>query len=245
MRQRGLNACLWSAFGIMILIGGYVALNACDFGIHSLFVAGSCHARKENAALKSERVTEARLQFRIHAEEIRLALLPDCPKPSPKPQHQPQPQPLPVKDEDLKPAEKPEPQRRLEVPQKVEDLKGCWQSSRGDIDIFTDDAQHKTIGKARLCYCFRSNGQGVAQISYADGERCRAKLIARISSDQVFMRHEVIPCRKHGDYVVHEITCGTDQSDRSLCEIISRGKTYLRRVEQFVRVTDEYCNWDG
>src|SRR5712664_2213701 len=85
MRQHGLNACLWAGFGILILIGGYVALNACDFGTSSLSASGFCHALTENAALQSERAKEAQLQSRIHTEEIRLALLPDCPTPSPKP----------------------------------------------------------------------------------------------------------------------------------------------------------------
>jgi hypothetical protein len=241
MRRFGLNALLWSAFGIMILLGAYVALNACDLGLRSLFASNACQARAASGALESERAQEAQLQSRIHAEEIRLALLPACPKPQPL-----QPEPLPVvKIPDPPLRIEPEPKQAFEVPKKLEDLKGCWQSARGDIDILTDDAQHLPVGKARLCYCFGSNGEGVAQISYSDGAACRARLVARISPDQVFMRHDVISCREHRDYVVHDITCGGHQSDKTTCEIISRGKTYIRRVEQFVRVTDDYCNWDG
>jgi hypothetical protein len=240
MRQAGLNVFLWSAFATLVLIGAYIVLNACDFGLHPLFGSGACQAPAANAALESERAKEAQLQSRIHTAEIHLALLPACPRPLPPP-----PRPLPVKVPDPLPAVDPKIEQTLEVPKKIEDLKGCWQSARGDIDILSDDAEHKVVGKARLCYCFRGNGQGVAQIFYSDGDACRSRLVARISPEQLSMRHDVISCRKHGDYVVHDITCGNDQTDKTLCEIISRGKTYIRRLEQFVRVTNEYCNWDG
>ncbi len=246
MRQLGLYALLWSAFGILVLIGAYVALNACDLGFRPLFGSGACQAQAASAELQSERAQEAQLQSRIHAEEIRLALLAACPKPSPKPSPvEPGPTPVAKIPDPPRPIEAP-PKQAFEVPKKIEDLKGCWQSSRGDIDIFSDDGQNRKVGQARLCYCFRDNGQGMAQIFFSDGDPCYgARLTARIAPDQVVMRHDVIKCSRHGKYVVHDITCGNDQSDKTVCEIISRGRDYRRRVEEFVRATNEYCNWNG
>jgi hypothetical protein len=245
MRQLGLNVLLWSAFAILILIGASIVLNACDLGLRPLFGSSACQAPAANAALESERAKEAQLQSRIHAEEIHLALLPACPRPAPPPQPQPlpQPQPQPVKVPDP-PAPKP-PVQTLEIPKKIEDLKGCWQSVRGDIDMTTDDAEARPLGQARICFCFRTNGRGRVQVRYTDGDVCRGDLIARVSPGRVFMHHERANCRRHPNYVAADIICGNGSADQTECEIHNLGDIRDTYTEQFMHVSDEYCGWNG
>ncbi len=245
MRQTGFNAFLWSAFGILILIGAYVVLNACDFGVRPFLGVGACRVPTANAELETERAKEAQLQSHLHSEEIRLALLPACPKPVVVPP-QPQPQRV-VKIPDPKPPiDNPPAVQTLEIPKKIEDLKGCWQSVRGDIDMTTDDAEAKPVGQARICFCFRSNGRGRVQVSYTDGDVCRADLFARILPGQVLMHHERANCRKHPFYVAADIKCaGNAQSEQTECEIQNLGAVRDKYTEQFKHVSDEYCGWPG
>jgi hypothetical protein len=250
MRQAGLRAALWSAFALLILTGGYVMLRACDFGFAPLFGSTSCAVPAHEAELAAEREKQAHLRSSIHNAEIRLALLPACPIPAPPkiPDPPPKPVDLPKPVDPPKPADPPKPQitEKFEIPKKVEELKGCWQSTRGDIEIVSDDAQEKPLGNARFCYCFGSNGRGMVQILYSDGDVCRAGLIARITSDHVLMHHDKVNCRKHSYYVATDITCGNDdQSSDTTCEIHNLGKIGNKSSEQFIRVTNEHCNWGG
>lgn len=239
--QTGFNALLWGAFGVLILIGAYVVLNACDFGVKPFLGAGACRVPAANAALESERAKEVQLQSRIHAEEIHLALLPSCPKPVPLPQ------PLPVKVPDQKPpVDNQPPVQTLDIPKKIEDLKGCWQSVGGDINMTTDDAEAKPVGQARICFCFRSNGRGRVQVRYTDGDVCRADLMARILPGLVLMHHERANCRQHPYYVAADIKCqGNAQSEKTECEIQNLGAVRGKYSEQFMHVSDEYCGWSG
>ncbi len=242
MRQPGFNIFLWSIFGVLIVMGAYAALNACDLGIRPLFGSLSCQAPVANAALESERARETQLLSRIHTEEIHLALLPACPRPQPLPQ----PQPFPVKAPDPKPPiDNPAPVQTLEVPKKIEDLKGCYQSVRGDINMTTDDAEERPVGQARICYCFRSNGRGQVHVRYTDGDICRADLFARILPGQLLMHHERASCRRHAPYVAADIKCGNAQSEQTECEIQNLGEIANKFTEQFMHVSDEYCGWKG
>lgn len=244
MRQAGLNAVLWSAFALLILTGGYIMLRACDFGFASLFGSTSCAVPTHEAELAAEREKQDHLRSGIHDAEIHLALLPACPIPAPPRAPDPPPKPVdPPKPPELS---KPQITEKFEVPKKVEELKGCWQSARGDIDIVSDDAEERLLGKARFCYCFGSGGRGVVQILYSDGDICRAGLIARITTDRVLMHHDKVTCRKHSFYVATDITCGNnDQSNDTTCEIHNLGKNSSTSSEQFIRVTNEHCNWGG
>jgi hypothetical protein len=240
--RRGLNIFLWSAFGILILIGAYAALNACDFGVRPLFGSSACQVPEAKAALETERAREVQLQSRIHAAEIHFALLPACPKPVPLPQ----PQPLPVKVPDPKPLiANPGPVQTFEIPKKIEDLKGCWQSAHGDIDMASDDAERKPLGQARICFCFRSNGRGQVQVRFTDGDTCRADLFAHILPGQLLMHHERASCRRHPFYVAADIRCGNSQSEQTECEIQNLGEIRDKITEQFKHVSDEYCGWNG
>jgi len=254
MRQTGLKTVLWVAFALLILTGGFVMLRACDLGFHPLFGSTSCPAPTRDAELIAEREKQDHLRSNIHKEEIRLALLPVCPiPPPPKPQKpdpiSPKPEPIPPKPDPIPPKPDPEPPKKIveefKVPKKVEDLKGCWQSARGDIKMVTDDAERKPIGEARFCYCFGNNGKGVVQVLYSDGDVCRAGLTARISPDRVFMHHDKVYCGKHTYQVASDIVCGNDQSNETSCEIQDLGKNRTKLTEQFIRVTDEHCGWTG
>ncbi len=238
MRQPGLNAVLWGAFALIILTGGYVMLRACDFGFLPIFGPASCAAPTQAAELAAEHEREAHLRSGIHPEEIRLALLPACPDPLP-------PKPLEPKPIAVQPKPNPEIVEKFELPKKIEELKGCWQSARGDIDIVSDDAEQRHLGTARYCYCFRNNGRGVVQILFTDGDICRAGLIARLSPDKVVMHHDKVFCQRHPYYVASDITCGNDQSDQTSCEIRNLGRNGNISTEQFIRVSDEHCHWSG
>jgi hypothetical protein len=241
MRRAGLNALLWSAFAGLILIGAYVVLNACDLGFRPLFGPGGCAAPTPNAALAAESAKAARLQSAVHAEEVRLALLPACLPPSQKVE----PRLPPQKSADDAPTVDPKPVQPFEIPKRIEDLKGCWQSARGDIDIVSDDEERKRLGQARFCYCFKANGRGRVQIRYTDGDLCQADLSARISPDRVFMHHDMVRCHRHGSYVASEIRCGNDASNQTVCEIENFGRNKGKTTERFIRVSDERCGWGG
>jgi len=231
MRQAWLRAVLWAVFALLTLTGGYVMLRACDFGVLPLFGSAACGAPSADTAQALERERQTDLRAGIHAAQIRLALLPVCPKPLP-------PQPMPDQDQ-TKNGEK------FEVPKKVEDLKGCWQSARGDIVFTTDDAEQKPVGQARICYCFKSDGHGIVQVRYTDGDICRAPLVAKVKPDHVSMHHDNVYCQHHSFNVAADITCGKDQSNQTTCEIQSLGRIRNKISEQFIRVSDEYCGWNG
>jgi hypothetical protein len=235
MRQTGLSVALWAIFALAILTGGYAMLRACDLEHLPLFGYTSCEAPARIPDLAAEREREADLRSKIHAAEIRLALLPVCTRPlAPRPSD-----PKPPKQDDQQVVQK------FEVPKKLEDLKGCWQSSRGDIEIVSDDAEQKHLGAARFCYCFKGKGQGTVQISFTDGDICRANLTARISPDHVSMHHGNVACQKHDPYIASDITCSNDQSNETVCERQNLGQIKTKTTERFIRVTNEYCGWSG
>jgi hypothetical protein len=168
----------------------------------------------------------------IHSAEMRLAQLPTCSKPvTPAPQPAPTPQPK---------TEQPPVVEKFHA-QTVKDLEGCWQSVRGDLEIRTDDAEQKLVGTARFCYCFKSDGNGTAQIHYNDGDYCHAPMRAKIVGDHVLMHHPNVICQQHGYYVATDIDCGKDQSGETTCELHNLGHNGSRFTEQFKRVSEEYC----
>jgi hypothetical protein len=256
-QRKGLFAVLWAGFAVLTLAGGYAMLRACDLGIWPLFGASACTAPVSDTALAAERERQDHLRANLHSAEIRLAQLPICPPPPPPPKPKPVVQPDPPKPEPVKipdpppPDPKPEPKKeeppseKFEVPKKVEDLKGCWQSVRGDIDIVSDDAEQKPLGKARFCYCFKDNGKGNVLVSYTDGDLCRAPLTAKLKAGTLSMRHGDIPCRTHVPQVGANITCGHDGSEETTCQIKNLGRNAELLSEKFIRVSNEHCGWNG
>jgi hypothetical protein len=244
MPRTGLYAILWTAFTLLTLAGGYAMLRACDLGIVSLFGASACVAPPSDMALAAERERQDHLRANLHSAEVRLAQLPICPtppkpKPKPTPIVEPKPQPGPDK-QDRKPDEK------LTTIQKVEELKGCWQSSTGDIELIKDDGKQTPAGKARFCYCFGADGSGILQVRYTDGDICRGPLTAEIKPGQVFMRHGTISCQTHGGQNAEEISCPNGLAKETTCETHVIGKFNDYKIkEQYIRVSDEYCGWKG
>jgi len=237
MRRTGLHAALWGVFALLTLMGGYTMLRACDLGIAPLFGATACAAPPADAGVAAERGRQDKLRAELHSAELRLAQLPICKLP-PKPR--PDPKPIVEKPPEPKP-----PIEKFEVPKKVEDLKGCWQSARGDIEIVSDDAEQKHIGNARICYCFKNDGRGIVQVTYTDGDICRAPLTAKIRTSKVFMHHDNVNCQKHPYHVAADITCGNGPSNETTCEIKNLGRTANKFSEQFVRVSEDYCGFSG
>jgi len=218
---RRLTYLLWGLFAILLVVGGGMTLHACG----GAFWDASCPLPQRNAVIDAEHARAVYLQANVHEAEIHLALLPACPRP---PVSRPlPPPPQPKKDE-------------ASLPQTEEELKGCWKSARGDITLY-DDHTGRPVDTARLCYCFQNNGQGIAQIRYSNGDLCNANLRARLAPNVVFMRQDLIPCRRHSDYLAHDLSCRNDANDQTVCEIISKGNLVIRRVEPFVRVQDESC----
>jgi len=236
MRRTVVTAGLWAGFTILMLSGGYATLRACDLGIAPLFGASACAAPPADASVTAERERQDKLRTELHSAELRLAQLPIC-KPPPL---KPEPKPIVEKPPEPKPPVEP-----FRVPDKIEDLKGCWQSARGDIEMISDDAERKHVGNARFCYCFKSNGRGAVQVRYTDGDTCRAPLIAKIRAGKVFMHHDKVPCRKRSNVNGEDITCGNDESNGTTCEMEVLGQHREKLTEKFIRVTEEYCGFRG
>jgi hypothetical protein len=251
LHRTSLFAGLWAVFALLTLAGGYTMLRACDFGIWPLFGLSFCAAPQSDAALAAERERQDQLRSNLHSAEIRLAQLPICPPPPPpkpvppKPvPPPPKPDPVPPKPDPVPPPPEPKPVENLNDIKKVEDLKGCWQSAGGDIEIVTDDAERKPLGKARFCYCFGDNGRGTAQVRYTDGDVCRASLRAKTAPGKVLLHHDKIACQTHLSFIGEDITCATSESDDTTCEIQNLGKNLRQKYSQkFVRVSEEYCGW--
>ena len=121
---------LWAVFATVMVGIAYEFLLACDL---SMPVFGFRYCQKAQAGWFSKIETQAErersLKARLHDAEIRAASLPVCRRQEPQ-------------------APPPE---RLTMPARVEDLRGCWQSDRGDTDVFTDDEAMRFIAKRRTC----------------------------------------------------------------------------------------------
>jgi hypothetical protein len=138
------------------------------------------------------------------------------------------------------------PSEELTIPQQLSDLKGCWQSVRGDIPMVSDDEKRRPEGNVRICYCFGDNGRGTTRYIYTDGGKCIGPLRARLSSARLLIDHRRISCTgpgNHGYVVPGEITCkGQVGGNSASCDSISRGRMpTAMKDEKYRRVTAEYC----
>jgi hypothetical protein len=236
----------WIIFAFLVGCCGYLALASCDLGIRPLFGLGYCTLHAAPDRLADQRARERDLQDHIHEAELRLARLPACAPP-------PQPQPIEPKKEaklDNPPPEPPPPpekppQEELKIPKNLSELKGCWQSVRGDIEIVTSDAEQKPIGNVRVCYCFSENGRGAVQAVYTDGARCRAPLRARLYSDRLVLNHPKLRCSMDGhDIDPGELICrGATEGDSATCDWKSKGEyPGSSDNDKYQRVANERCN---
>jgi hypothetical protein len=211
----------WAMFALLLIAISFVFLAACDLNIRPLFGLHYCVSATSPPDLQGERERERELRARIHEAELRLAQLPIC-TPTAKPSV-------------LKEAE-------LKVPTRLEDLRGCWQSDRGDIDIVTDDAEAKPVGKVRICYCFGPNGHGRATWRFTDGRSCETDLTATLKSNELDMAHGTASCTDHSDMVPAEITCKGQPAGDTECDTQNLGQSRRRVVgEKYNRVTEDHC----
>jgi hypothetical protein len=122
-------AVLWLAFVTILLLAGHVMLAACDFGFAPLYGYRYCTAPAEPHGLLAERNRDRDLRAGIDNVELQIASLPSCPQP-------PNPPPPPRDKAEIplpEPSKQPQVKEQLKIPTRLEDLKGCWQSVRGDI----------------------------------------------------------------------------------------------------------------
>jgi hypothetical protein len=246
---RLLQSLGWAVFTVLLIAIGIVFLDACDLNVRPLFGLRYCLSPASPPNLQPEQERERELRARIHEAELRLAQLPVCTAEDTGPA-KPGVQPS---DKDIMPAEKdtnapekdtkpPEKEAELKVPSRIEDLRGCWQSVRGDIDMRTDDRYLKLVGRVRLCFCFGSNGRGRALWHYTDGRICETDLTATIETDELHIAHGEAHCTDQWVIVPEQITCKGQPDGGAECERQGLGRMRRHRVgERYKRVNEEYC----
>jgi hypothetical protein len=245
MRDRVLGAAAWAIFAFIVGCGSYQALTACDLGPRPIFGLSYCAPHSTPDHLADQHARERDLRTHIHEAELRIARLPSClasPSSPPEPRKQvhtdappPRPEAADASTEELK------------IPQNVAKLKGCWESVRGDITLFSDDERHRPMGDVRVCYCFTDDGQGATRYIYSDGSKCVGPLRVRLSSDRLLINHGQIPCSgpsNHGSVVPGEIDCKTGtEGESAICNWLSNGRFLIRRDNlRYRRVTEAHCN---
>jgi hypothetical protein len=254
LNKRVLAWAAWGAFAALLVGIGLVFLAACDLGLRPLFGLRYCQPAAAASDVTGERERERSLLARIHETELQLAQLPACaqetapPSPPPEPPApQPAPPPVPVPPPPAPqppapaPQPPPKPDDELKIPKRVDDLKGCWQSVRGDLEV-VDDNDHP-VGNVRACYCLGSNGRGRAIYLYTDGHRCTADLRAQIKGEGLTMRHGSSSCNRGSGLDPQDITCRAGEGGVAVCETRSRRRPdHFWSDERYLRVTYEHCN---
>ena len=132
-----------------------------------------------------------------------------------------------------------DPDKKLSVPKKIEDLQGCWKSARGDITVYDDNHAFKPSGTARFCYCFGDNGHGTARVRLSEHDNCSGPLTAQLRPNVLTMKHPAMSC-----FVAQKIICKDTDGAQTVCKSRSYGRHgSVKRVEQYVRATDEECTF--
>jgi len=132
------------------------------------------------------------------------------------------------------------------VPTKLADLRGCWESVRGDLPIVTDDAEKRPIGNVRKCYCFGADGHGLLKLLYTNGVRCRAGLTAVLRNGDLQMSYPEFGCHYSGKewgLVPGKIDCHNGDDDAAAtCDTQDFGRSGVTRgTEQYRRVEQDHC----
>jgi hypothetical protein len=241
MRERWLAMGAWVAFVLVVGVVAYLAVSACDLGLHPLFGLSYCPQTSADP-LAAERERERDLLDRLHQAQLNVARLPICLPDPPRRQPDrradnsvPTPTPTPT----------PTPNEPLVIPHNLNDLNGCWQSVSGDINMVSDDAQHTPIGKVRICYCLSGNGGGETRYIYQDGARCTGPLRAELSQERLTIKHGRISCSGNKGFVVPtDITCTAKEGeDSATCDSYVHLKRPTTTTNQkYHRVSPEYCN---
>lgn len=224
---------LWGLFALLLVASGSTVLSACDFAVRPLFGLNYCAAAKQGAGLETETARARELEARLRDAELALAEKPECPRREarrvePPPQQQPQ-----------KPVEE------LKLPEKVADLKGCWESVNGEQPITTDTPEQRPIGKVRTCYCFGSDGAGRVKLLYTDGVKCRGPISARISGTTLRIEQPAFNCPSNGvnhGLVASRTVCHADENGSASCDTQWLGRMQNRVPdEKYRRVEKDRC----
>jgi hypothetical protein len=244
MSSSAMNLVFWALFAGLLAAGGYLFLAACDLGVAPLFGLHYCKVEAKSRELENEKAHQRALLARLGEAQLRLALLPTCQPPPEKPPRKEEPPPKTV-EERLGPSP-----ADLVVPKRKEDLEGCWQSVRGDLEFVEDTPKHEPVGVARICYCFGKNGRGKVRQIYATGRMagnmCETRLTAVLKPDELLFSHPEIPCAK-GHQVASEaatIVCRSTRDAATSCTMTYDAKfPSPPSQEQFQRVSNEACRW--
>jgi hypothetical protein len=255
-QKRWLTRAAWVAFILMAGAAAYLALAACDLGIHPLFGLSYCRAQAAPDGLAAEQERERDLLDRLHQAQLDVARLPVClPDPPSRPPEQraenitpsPTPAPMPTPAPTLTPAPTPTPSPTADdgliIPHRLSDLNGCWQSVNGDVPMYSDDAERRFIGTLRICYCISANGRSTARYNWQDGARCTGTLRVRLSEERLLMNHGAINCTgKPGNVPPTDIVCSKAADDTASCDTRIHGDVPATSSNgKFHRVDEEYC----
>jgi len=231
---------LWLVLAALLSVCGLLTLRACDLGPIPLFGGRYCATAAQTDALAVERARARDLEERVREAELRIAEKPACAPPQ-QPEKRREPSPPPVNTPTVPPVP---PEQQLTVPKKISELKGCWESVRGDLEIVSDDEERRPIGKVRQCYCFGARGVGEFELSYSDGAKCRAPITAELDDDALKIHQPRFHCVWKGQQrglVPTEIVCHGAQSEAASCEYETLGRMHTKGVEQYRRVPLGHC----
>jgi hypothetical protein len=249
---RALVGLGWLIFALLLIAGGWLMLTACELRPLPLFGYAYCPRPSPLDALVPESERERGLRSRLKSAEARLATLPTCqPTATPEPPRAPTPNPsaspAPTPSPTPAPSASPTPEV-MKMPRRISDLKGCWRSERGDIEIVSDDEQQKLIGKVRICYCLGENGTGAVLENFTDSDTCKGALRAKLEPNRLSMHHDRLGCSGNkGGIVPEDIICRGDSGEAVTCDTTSLGRmTGLGpKNERFQRVAAEDCRPEG
>jgi hypothetical protein len=227
----------WLVFAALIVLGGRMALDACELRPSPLFGYAFCpRAPQHDPGLDTEQERARVLQSRLRRAEQRLAALPVC-----------QPPPPPAQERRAEEPAKPE---ELKIPTTLADLAGCWVSERGNVTLFSDDERLEPRGDVRFCFCFGDNGRGSIVEIYTDGVVCRGRVTASLSQSTLGIDQPELSCRAQAGlergHAKSRITCHPDANGVALCDMQALGRMpILRKDEKYRRAAEGQCTQHG
>jgi len=242
---RILAALGWLAFAAIVVAGGRMMLGACEVRTWPVLDYAYCPVppRQDRSGLDAERDRSAVLQSRVRRTEQQLAALPVCQPPAPPPPPEPEKR---AEAPPPPPPPAPPPPDQMMIPTRLEDLKGCWQSERGDINIVSDDEREVLMGVVRICYCFDDDGKGTITQTFKGGGICKGTLRVQLSPNELKMHHPILRCSQgKGRINASNITCTGAQGQTAVCGSVSLGRMKGRGIsgEHFNKVSDAACEW--
>ena len=225
-----------------------VSLVACGYGLFGLaysncpetpapIVQPVDEEAERAAALEAE---SEQLERQLRQVRAAIAQTPNCPVPPPLRRAEAPPPPTPPVQEALK------------LPRTTAELKGCWQSDRGDIQLTSDDESRRPTGNVRICYCFGDTGNGSITLVYTDQVVCRGQISATVTGQELTIDRPQFNCGSQGGLtrglVKARTTCraNADQNLGALCDTETMGRTRgTSRDEKYHRIASDRCAMSG